>query len=104
LRNGLESNHSALGPGRPGKYCPLCGPSNSDAAARLGYELIVRAESLVNFPEMGHSVPEFKQETLREITCRSYRIIYRLRSEQQCIDIIRIWHAARGFPNISAES
>ncbi|MBU6409536.1 MAG: type II toxin-antitoxin system RelE/ParE family toxin, partial [Verrucomicrobia bacterium] len=26
---------------------------NSDAAARLGYELITRAENLANFPEIG---------------------------------------------------
>ena len=54
---------------------------NSDAAARLGYELITRAESLANFPEIGRMVPEFRQPDLREIICRSYRIIYRLKRE-----------------------
>jgi toxin ParE1/3/4 len=33
---------------------------NSDAAARLGYELITRAENLGNFPEIGRAVPEFR--------------------------------------------
>jgi plasmid stabilization system protein ParE len=33
--------------------------------------------------------------------CRSYRIIYRLRREEQRINIVRFWHAARGFPRIS---
>jgi plasmid stabilization system protein ParE len=37
---------------------------------------------------------------LREVICRSYRIIYRLRREEQRIDIVRFWHAARGFPRI----
>jgi plasmid stabilization system protein ParE len=32
---------------------------NSDAAARLGYELITRAESLADFPEIGRRAPEF---------------------------------------------
>jgi addiction module RelE/StbE family toxin len=72
---------------------------NSDAAARLGYELITRAENLANFPEIGRVVPEFRQPNLREVICRSYRIIYRLRDEQR-IDIVRFWHAARGFPRI----
>ena len=40
---------------------------NSDAAARLGYELITRAESLANFPEIGRMVPEFRQPDLREM-------------------------------------
>ena len=52
---------------------------NSDAAARLGFELITSAENLADFPEIGRRVPEFRQPNLREIICRSYRIIYRLR-------------------------
>ena len=73
---------------------------NSDAAARLGYELITRAESLTQFPEIGRSVPEFRQPDLREIICRSYRIIYRLKREDKQIQIVRFWHGARGFPHI----
>jgi plasmid stabilization system protein ParE len=73
---------------------------NSDAAARLGYELITRAENLANFPEIGRTVPEFQQPNLREVICRSYRIIYRLRRDEQRIDIVRFWHATRGFPRI----
>lgn len=33
---------------------------NSDAAVRLGYELITRAESVAAFPEIGRMVPEFR--------------------------------------------
>ena len=73
---------------------------NSDAAARLGYELITRAESLADFPEIGRTVPEFRQPNLREVVCRSYRIIYRLRREDERIQIVRFWHGARGFPHI----
>jgi len=76
---------------------------NSDAAARLGFELITRAENLANFPELGRKVPEFKQVDLREIVCRSYRIIYRLNREKQWIHIVRFWHGARGFPHIPAK-
>jgi toxin ParE1/3/4 len=73
---------------------------NSDAAARLGFELITRAESLADFPEMGCMVPEFRRPNLREIICRSYRIIYNLRREDERIQIVRFWHGARGFPHI----
>jgi addiction module RelE/StbE family toxin len=73
---------------------------NSDAAARLGYELITRTERLADFPEIGRIVPEFRQQNLREIICRSYRIIYRLRPDKKQIQIVRFWHGARGFPHI----
>ena len=73
---------------------------NSDAASRLGYELITRTERLADFPEIGRSVPEFRQQNLREIICRSYRIIYRLRPDEQQVQIVRFWHGARGFPHI----
>jgi plasmid stabilization system protein ParE len=73
---------------------------NSDAAARLGFELITRAESLASFPEIGRVVPEFRRPNLREIICRSYRIIYRVRREEQRIQVVRFWHGARGFPRI----
>jgi plasmid stabilization system protein ParE len=40
---------------------------NSDAAARLGYDLITRAEKVAAFPEIGRVVPEFRQPNLREV-------------------------------------
>jgi plasmid stabilization system protein ParE len=73
---------------------------NSDAAARLGFELITRTESLADFPEIGRMVPEFRQPNLREVVCRSYRVIYRLRHDRKQIQIVRFWHGARGFPHI----
>lgn len=73
---------------------------NPDAATRVGYELVVRAEGLVGFPEMGCVVPEFERSDLREIVHRSYRIIHYLRRQQQHIEIVRFWHGARGFPQI----
>ena len=82
---------------------PLLAPQNSDAAARIGYELIVRAEGLAAFPQMGRVVPEFRQPNLREIVCRSYRIIHRVRPEEECIEVVRFWHGARGLPQIPKE-
>ena len=73
---------------------------NSQAAARVGYALIARAELLTQFPEMGRVVPEFGQSNLREIVYNSYRIIYRVKSTDQLIEIVRFWHAARGLPHI----
>jgi toxin ParE1/3/4 len=73
---------------------------DSNAAARLGHELITRAEDLAGFPEIGRVVPEFRDPDLREVICRSYRVIYRLRRRDGRIDIVRFWHATRGFPQV----
>jgi plasmid stabilization system protein ParE len=76
---------------------------NSDAAMRLGYELITRAERVAAFPEIGRVVPEFRQPCLREVICRSYRVSYRLKCDDERIEIVGFWHGARGFPHIPGE-
>jgi plasmid stabilization system protein ParE len=73
---------------------------NPDAAARLGYALIARAERLETFPERGRVAPEFSRPDLRELSHLSYRIIYRIKADQGRVDIVRFWHAARGLPHI----
>ena len=73
---------------------------NPDAAIRVGHALIARAEFLAHFPELGRVVPEFSRPELREIFHTSYRIIYRLKAGQSCIEIVRFWHGARGLPHI----
>jgi len=41
-----------------------------------------------------------RRRRLSEIVFRSYRIIYHLEDAQHAIAIIRIWHGARGEPEI----
>jgi toxin ParE1/3/4 len=73
---------------------------NPRAAEQLGYAIIGKTEKLDAFPLLGRVVPEFRIETIREIIHRPYRIVYRLREEQRLIEILRVWHAARGTPGI----
>jgi len=73
---------------------------NPDAAERLGFALIARAESLAQFPQRGRVVPEYNDPRLREVLHLSYRVIYRLNEPAQAIEVVRFWHAARGFPHI----
>lgn len=70
------------------------------AAERMGNHLLDAALSLTTLPERGRVVPEFRRPQLREIVFRSYRIIYRVSSEQNNVEIVRFWHGARGFPRI----
>jgi addiction module RelE/StbE family toxin len=73
---------------------------NPEAAERFGYAIIEKAEKLDGFPFLGRIVPEFKIEDIREIVHRPYRIVYRVREDQKLIEILRVWHAARGVPRI----
>jgi len=74
---------------------------NAHAAEQFGYAIIAKAEALNEHPLLGRVVPEFKMATIREVIHRPYRIVYRVREAQKLIEILRIWHAARGTPNIS---
>jgi toxin ParE1/3/4 len=73
---------------------------NPKAARRIGTELLKRTRVLASFPEIGRRPPETHQPEVREIIYRSYRIFYRIKSEQRVVEVIRFWHGARGFPII----
>ena len=66
------------------------------AAERFCLRLIAHAESLIEFPQKGRMVPEKKRETLRELILPPYRIAYEVQASGQLIEILTIWHSARG--------
>ena len=49
-----------------------------DQALHFGRFLMDHARGLAQFPERGRVVPEFDDDSVRELIVRSYRIIYRL--------------------------
>ena len=71
---------------------------NPSAAERFGLRIVSESERLGVTPEMGRLVPEFGRPDLREIHVRPYRIVYRVRKDCGQVEIVRIWHAARGIP------
>lgn len=70
------------------------------AAERVGLQLTGAAFALTRFAERGRIVLEFQQPDLREVIALSYRVIYRIHPADGAVEIIRFWHAARGFPHI----
>lgn len=68
-------------------------PSRAESFA---YRLIAETDKLQNFSEVGRVVPEYRDPTVREIIIRSYRIVYRVDHERKLVEIVRVWHAARG--------
>src|SRR6266404_8178365 len=71
-----------------------------DRALSFGMFLISRTRLLAQSPELGRIVPECEDESVREITVRSYRIVYRVHHSRRLIEVIRFWHAARNTPEI----
>jgi toxin ParE1/3/4 len=69
---------------------------NPMAANAWRISVLEQIELLVGFPELGRILPEQNSPAIREIVCGRYRIIYRLAPNKNDIEIIRIWHAARG--------
>jgi toxin ParE1/3/4 len=69
-------------------------------AMSFGYELISETDRLQEFPESGRSVPEYRDDNIREIIFRPYRIVYRIDHERRLCEIARVWHSARGLPQL----
>ena len=69
-------------------------------AGAFGYRLISETDKLQIFPEIGRVVPEYRDPTIREIIVRYYRIVYRVDHERKLVEIARVWHAARGTPEL----
>lgn len=55
---------------------------------------------LLEHPRLGRKIPEFNQESLREVIVSPYRVVYRITDDIELIEILRVWHAARDIPEI----
>ena len=73
---------------------------NPTRSMSFGYELISRIDHLEELPEAGRVVPEYRNENLHEIIFRPYRIVYRINREAKLCEIVRVWHSARGVPQL----
>ena len=73
---------------------------NPIVAESFGCLLMSKVDVLAQFPQLGRIVPEENDETVREIIFRSYRIIYKVMAENETVAIARVWHGARGEPEI----
>jgi len=63
-------------------------------ADRLMDKIVEKVEVLKNNPRIGRKVPEFDNESIRELIEGSYRIIYCIESENE-IGVARVHHSAR---------
>ncbi len=73
---------------------------NLSAAKHFRNKILDHITQIFQFPYAGRIVPEFQDEDIREIIQKPYRIVYRVKKEKRILEIVRIWHAARGIPKI----
>lgn len=71
-----------------------------DAAAKLADRIIQHIKAASKTPFSNRAVPEKADESIREAILKPYRLIYQVDAERGVIHILRIWHAARGIPDI----
>ena len=48
-------------------------------------------------------MPEYDETNLRELIIGNYRVIYRIRKEENTIYIQTVWHVRQNPPHLSAE-
>jgi toxin ParE1/3/4 len=74
----------------------IIGHIATDSAAYASVVLkniVNRTRTLVRFPRAGRKVPEFDDESVRELVVYSYRIIYRLQDDEALI--VAVIHGKR---------
>ena len=79
------------------RYIALDDPA---AATRLAERILQRIENAAEFPLSHRAVPEKADESIREAILRPYRVIYEVDEPHEAIHVLRIWHAARGIPEL----
>jgi len=70
-------------------------------AATFVHRSLESARSLNDLAERGRVVPEFKDETIREIFVHSYRLIYKV--EENRVSVLALIHGRRNFASAWGE-
>ena len=73
---------------------------NPPVAESFAFALMAKVDLLADFPLMGRVVPEQTDDGVRELIVRPYRVIYQVLADGNIIAILRVWHGARGEPEI----
>ena len=75
--------------------------ANPRTAIRFGEACVEHSRQLIAFPRLGRPFLSSAHGEIRELIVPPYRLLYRVASDDSCVTILRVWHAARGEPPIS---
>jgi len=84
------------------KFVDYIAKDDVATAEKWALKLIEKTEQLIDQPESGRIVPEYNESNLRELIVGNYRLIYRIRKEENTIYIQTVWHVRQDPPETSA--
>jgi plasmid stabilization system protein ParE len=73
---------------------------NATAAESVRTGILDHVETLSRFPLIGPVYERERSGRTREIVYRSYRIFYRVEETAHRVEILTVWHGARGEPRL----
>jgi toxin ParE1/3/4 len=73
---------------------------NPSAADRVVKKIIARVEQLGSTPRIGVVYRKGGKFPIRKIVSGKYRIFYRIIENAKRVEILVIWHGARGDPDL----
>ncbi len=73
---------------------------NPDAARQIAERILDQIKGAASFPLSGRIVPEKQDDSMREKVLKPYRIVYTVDDTPSVVHVVRIWHAARGEPEV----
>jgi len=89
---------SAIGDLR--EICAYISRDNRSASERVGRGILEHVKLLETFPFIGPAYPRRSSGAVREIVYRKYRIFYEVSENSKAVHILRVWHGARGEPDL----
>ena len=64
--------------------------------------MIEKVRLLERFPRMGRVVPEIRDEAIRELIYRQYRIVYVVDRGDEEVEVLTIFHSSQQFGGLSS--
>ena len=81
--------------------CSYIAGHDQRAAERIGRGILEHVELLARFPFIGPAYPLGSSGSVREIVFRRvYRIFYAVAEQPSTVEVLRVWHGARGEPDL----
>ncbi len=80
--------------------CERIAQDNPAAAEKVGRGILDHVRILEAFPFIGPPYPRRSGGAIREIVFGNYRIFYGVTPRPKQVHVLRIWHGARGEPEL----
>ena len=80
--------------------CEYIARDKPGAARKTGRGILNHVKLLETFPFIGPPYPRRSAGTIREIVFGKYRIFYEIASASKIVHVLRVWHGARGEPEL----